>query len=169
MDLQNHDGTNLSMHGVSLMSVHVRWLIRRDMPEVLAIESQSFGEQWSEAEFVACLKKRNAIGCVAETEFSNVLGFMIYELRQSTIRILKFAVDSKVRRSGIGRQMADRIKDKLRQQYRTEAAIAIPDTMLTAHMFFAACGFICEEVKGDRYVFRYWIRNRMMKKDQVQS
>lgn len=149
--------------------MQVRWLIERDMEEVMAIESQSFGEQWSEDEFLKCLRYRNVIGVVAESDFFNIHGFMIYELHPYKLRILKLAVDSKVRRSGIGRKMTDRIKDKTRQQGRTEAEISIPDTMLSAHLFFAACGFTCEEVKGDRYVFRYWIRNRMMKKDQVSA
>ena len=42
--------------------VHIRWMIRRDMPEVLAIESQSFEFPWSEEDFINCLRQRPALG-----------------------------------------------------------------------------------------------------------
>ena len=46
--------------------VHVRWMIRRDMPEVLGIEQQAFEFPWSDEDFTRCLRQRNCIGMVAE-------------------------------------------------------------------------------------------------------
>jgi len=46
--------------------VHIRWMIRRDMPEVLEIEDRSFEFSWSEEDFIRCLRQRNCIGMVAE-------------------------------------------------------------------------------------------------------
>ena len=68
--------------------VHIRWMIRRDMPEVLGIENQSFEFPWSGDDFVRCLRQCNCIGMVAEHE-DRVVGFMIYELlkRGSTCSI----------------------------------------------------------------------------------
>ena len=40
----------------------IRWLIRRDMPEVMEIENRSFEFPWVEDEFLACLRQRNCIG-----------------------------------------------------------------------------------------------------------
>ncbi len=60
--------------------VHIRWMIRRDMPEVLAIEHASFEFPWCEEEFLRVLRQRNCIGMVAEHARSRVVGFMIYEL-----------------------------------------------------------------------------------------
>ena len=57
--------------------VHIRWMIRRDMPEVLAIEGQSFEFPWSEEDFLRCLRQRKCIGMVAE-QHERVIGFMIY-------------------------------------------------------------------------------------------
>ena len=42
--------------------VHIRWMIRRDMPEVLAIEHASFEYPWCEEEFLRVLRQRNCIG-----------------------------------------------------------------------------------------------------------
>ena len=61
------------------MNVHIRWMIRRDMPEVLEIEQSSFEFPWTEEDFIRCLRQRNCIGMVAEYD-EKVVGFMIYEL-----------------------------------------------------------------------------------------
>ena len=41
------------------LCVHIRWMIRRDMAEVLDIEGQCFEFPWSEDDFVRCLRQRN--------------------------------------------------------------------------------------------------------------
>ena len=45
--------------------VHIRWMIRRDMPEVLQTEQESFEHSWTEEDFLRCLRQRNCIGMVA--------------------------------------------------------------------------------------------------------
>ena len=34
--------------------MNIRWMIRRDMPEIVAIEAKSFLYPWSEDEFIRC-------------------------------------------------------------------------------------------------------------------
>ena len=46
------------------LRVHIRWMIRRDMAEVLDIERQCFEFPWTEDEFINCLRQRNAIGMI---------------------------------------------------------------------------------------------------------
>ena len=48
------------------LSVHIRWMIRRDMSDVLEIENNSFEFPWFEEDFIRCLRQRNCIGMVAE-------------------------------------------------------------------------------------------------------
>ena len=71
--------------------VHIRWMIRRDMPEVLQTEQESFEYSWTEEDFLRCLRQRNCIGMVAE-QGEKVVGFMIYELHKNKLHILNFAV-----------------------------------------------------------------------------
>jgi len=54
----------VSLHEKQRLGVHIRWMIRRDMPEVLDIESGSFEFPWSEEDFIRCLRQRNCIGMV---------------------------------------------------------------------------------------------------------
>ena len=84
--------------------VHIRWMIRRDMPEVLAIEHASFEYPWCEEEFLRVLRQRNCIGMVAEYG-ERIVGFMIYELHRNKIHVLDFATHPEFRRRGVGRQM----------------------------------------------------------------
>src|SRR5271168_1726673 len=77
--------------------VHIRWMIRRDMPEVLAIEHASFEFPWCEEEFLRVLRQRNCIGMVAEYG-ERVVGFMIYELHKNKLHVLDFATHPEFRR-----------------------------------------------------------------------
>ncbi len=73
------------------LRAHIRWMIRRDMAEVLEIESEGFEFPWREEDFIRCLRQRNCIGMVAE-HAERVVGFMIYELHKTRLHLLNFAV-----------------------------------------------------------------------------
>lgn len=128
----------------------IRWLIRRDMDEVLAIEGSSFEFPWTEEEFLCCLRQRNCIGTVAELDHK-IVGFMIYELHQSMLRILNFAVSPDLRRQGVGTQMVQRLVDKLSQQRRREIVLEVRETNLDAQLFFANGGFKALSVLRNHY------------------
>ena len=91
--------------------VHIRWMIRRDMPEVLDIENRSFEFAWTEEDFIRCLRQRNCIGMVAEHD-ERVVGFMIYELHKNRLHILNFAVHPDFRRRGVARGMVRKLIGK---------------------------------------------------------
>ena len=88
---------------------HIRWMIRRDMQEVLEIENQSFWQPWTEDDFIRLLRQRNCIGMVLD-DGEHVLGFMLYELHKNRIEVLRFAVAEGRRRSGLGRMFADKLR-----------------------------------------------------------
>jgi ribosomal-protein-alanine N-acetyltransferase len=101
------------------LKIQIRWLIRRDMHDVLTIERASFDHPWTEEDFLCCLRQRNCIGMVAEHDH-RIIGFMIYELHKSKLRVLNFATIPDMRRQGVGAQMIRRLVDKLSQQRRSE-------------------------------------------------
>ena len=120
--------------------VHIRWMIRRDMPEVLHIEQQSFDHAWTEEDFLRCLRQRNCIGMVAE-HGEKVVGFMIYELHKSKLHILNFAVHSAWRRVGVGAQMVSKLISKLSSHRRTRISLEVRETNLAAQLFFSKQDF----------------------------
>jgi ribosomal-protein-alanine N-acetyltransferase len=132
------------------LRVHIRWMIRRDMQEVLDIENEGFEFPWYEEDFIRCLRQRNCIGMVAEHN-DQVVGFMIYELEKSKLHLLNFAVSRQFRRQGIGSQMIDKLIGKLSHQRRTRIVLEIRETNLPAQLFFKGCGFRAVSVLRDFY------------------
>jgi ribosomal-protein-alanine N-acetyltransferase len=132
------------------LRIHIRWMIRRDMPEVLDIERLAFEFPWFEEEFIRCLRQRNCIGMVAE-HAERVVGFMIYELHKSRLHILNFAVAADLRRRGIGRQMIEKLIGKLSSQRRTRITLEVRETNVPAQIFFREVGFRATSVLHDFY------------------
>jgi ribosomal-protein-alanine N-acetyltransferase len=145
--------------------VHIRWMIRRDMPEVLTIEQHSFEFPWTEEDFIRCLRQRNCIGMVAEYD-DRVVGFMIYELNKNRIQVLNLAVDAEFRRRGVGTQMIAKLIGKLSSQRRTRIALEVRETNLAAQLFFRSSGFraisvlrnFYEDTPEDAYLMQYRFR-----------
>lgn len=134
----------------SELGVHVRWMIRRDMAEVVTIEQEAFEFSWSEEEFTRCLRQRNCIGMVAEMADS-VVAFMIYELHRSKLHVLNFAVVRSHRRLGIGSRMMDKLIGKLTPDRRGRIVLEVRETNLPAQLFFRSLGFRATSVLKDFY------------------
>ncbi len=130
------------------LSVHIRWCIRKDMPEVLAIEASCFQWPWDEGDFIAHLRERNVIAMLAESK-GQVVGFMVYELHKNKLRIINFAVHEDFRFKGVGRQMVHKLASKLSLDRRSRLSVEVRDTNLDAQLFFKAMGFECmESIRG---------------------
>ena len=140
----------MSSVGKPELRVHIRWMIRRDMTEVLDIEKENFEFPWSEEDFVRCLRQRNCIGMVAEHE-ERIVGFMIYELHKSHLHILNFAVGKEVQNQGIGRQMVQKLVGKLSHQRRSRIQLEVRETNLSAQLFFRSLSFRAVSVLRDFY------------------
>jgi len=142
--------------------VHIRWMIRRDMPEVLQTEQQSFEFAWTEEDFLRCLRQRNCIGMVAE-HGEKVVGFMIYELHKNRLHILNFAVHPDFTRRGVGEQMIRKLVSKLTPQRRTRIMLEVRETNLAAQLFFKQLGFraisllreFYEDTPEDAYLMQF--------------
>ena len=143
------------------LRVLVRWLVERDMPEVLACEGQSFEFPWSEQDFIQALRRRNCIGMAAEYQ-DRVVGFMVYELHKTHLHVLGLAVDHTFRHRGIGGQMVAKLVSKL-SSIRRRLVLEVRETNLPALLFFKRCGFkaICvlhnhyDETVDDAYRMVY--------------
>ncbi|MEX0936341.1 MAG: ribosomal protein S18-alanine N-acetyltransferase [Pirellulales bacterium] len=132
------------------VQVHIRWMIRRDMPEVLDIEQESFEFPWTEEDFIRCLRQRNCIGMVAEYD-DRVVGFMIYELHKSRLHILNFAVADAFRHRGVGGQMNHKLVSKLSTGRRAKVTLEVRETNLAAQLFFRQCGYRAVTVLREYY------------------
>lgn len=135
---------------------HIRWMIRRDMPEVLAIESDVFPRPWPEDDFIRCLRQRNCIGMVTvgideRGQEQSILGYVIYELHKSRLEILNLAVKRSNWRNGIGSKMLRKLKDKLSNQRRNVLAFDVADFNLVGQLFLRANGLGATTIVEGRF------------------
>lgn len=128
--------------------IHVRWMIRKDMPMVESIEAESFDHPWRQDDFIRCMQQRNVIGMVAE-QGDLVVGFMIYELHKNRLHLLNFAVNPRFRRQGIGSAMIDKLTSKLSYERRNRIMLEIRETNLDGQLFFKSKGFRAISVLAD--------------------
>ncbi|MDR1964651.1 MAG: ribosomal protein S18-alanine N-acetyltransferase [Planctomycetaceae bacterium] len=164
MDL--HDSDKSHSHDNKEIKVYVRWMVRRDFPEVLAIEQSCFEFPWREEDFIHCLRQRNCIGMVAEYE-GRVVGFMIYEVPKNRIHLLNIATSPEFRRRGVAGQMIQKLVSKLANQRRSRIVLEVRETNLPALVFFRALGFratvviknFYEDMNEDAYVLQYRLYN----------
>ena len=134
----------------SATGVHIRWMIRRDMPEVMRTERASFEFAWTEDDFLRCLRQRNCIGMVAEQN-DVVVGFMIYELHRTRLNVLNFAVHPTVRRQGIGGMLVAKLVYKLISHHRQKITLAVRERNLGAQMFFRSHAFQATKLLRNYY------------------
>ena len=147
----------------SEIPVQIRYLVIRDLPQVLAIEQTCFEFPWTEEEFRQCLQHHpNCLGIVAEHE-GRVVGFAIYETPKSRIFITNIAVDPEFQRHNVARQMVQKLVERMIYQRRHKIVIEIRETNLSALLCFRALGFrastvlknFYEDQSEDTYVLQY--------------
>lgn len=119
--------------------VHIRWMVRRDMGEVIDIEQRAFRSGWTEEQFLQTLRNRNCIGMVAEIR-DKVVGFMVYELQKTRLDLLNLAVEPRLRRQGIGRQLVEKLLSKLSEHRRHTLTVPVRESNLDAQLFFRSQG-----------------------------
>ena len=134
-------------------NAHIRWMIRRDMPEIVDIEKLSFEFPWSEEDFTRRLLQRNVIGMVVENpeDEDEILGYMIFALNKKSIEVLNFAVHPHDVRSGVGSAMINKLDGKLNQQRRTKIKFTVRETNYIAQKFLSSKGFKAIGVIRDLY------------------
>jgi ribosomal-protein-alanine N-acetyltransferase len=132
-----------------------RWMLRHDLPDVLAIERTSFLEPWSEHDFVAALLQREAMGIVVERH-DRIIGYLIYELQPRALRILRLAVHPLHRRMGVGRSLIERLVNRPVPRGSRCFWTSVPETNLPMQLFLRSAGFRalppCREACTYRFV-----------------
>lgn len=137
--------------------IQIRWLIRRDMDEVLHIERESFDYPWTEDDFLSCLRQRNAIRLVAEKGFRSkdymIVGFIVFEIHARLLNIANFAVSKDYRRNGVGTKIVHRMKGKLSIERRVRLTLNVRETNLPSQLFFQSCGFMATGIVRNPYEY----------------
>jgi ribosomal-protein-alanine N-acetyltransferase len=147
--------------------IYVRWLIRRDMPEVLAIENE-LPNPATEKEIIDCIRQRTMIGMVVEYE-GVVVGYMIYELLKEKLRIHQLAVAKSHRRKGCGtalvqkiiRKLGDKNRTSLGDKNRTSIDIQVSDGNFELIGFLKSLGFFITSMAGRMFWMQFTNEKRL--------
>lgn len=135
----------------NVMPVHIRWLIRRDFPEVLMAEFLGAkNTPMTEQQLIEMLRTRSIIGMVFEHN-EEIVGHMIYELREKTIFIKRFIVHPDYRNKRIGAQAIKKLYDKLHKRKRIK--IVVDENHLELQLFLRSQGFLATKCKGTQILF----------------
>lgn len=138
-------------------------MMPQDMPSVLKIENSCFEYAWTEDDFYLAFSKANCMRMVAEVD-GTVVGFMVYELKKTSLILVDIAVHPDLQRRGFGTAMIARLQAKLNDKTRRDQIIlGVRETNLEAQLFFRQCGFLATEIIGgyfddfheDAYKFVY--------------
>lgn len=126
--------------------LETRWLIRRDMPQVMEIESAVNPRPWSEENFIECLRQRNCIGMIA-SDGDLIEGFILYELRRDFLNVLRIEA---VERDAAAALVAKLIS-KLAYQRRTHFIAHVRESDLA--MLFVMREAACRGIAVERQFF----------------
>lgn len=124
--------------------VYVRWLIRRDMEEILAIEN-THQHPWIESDILCCLRQRNCIGMVAECH-GVVSGWMLYELHKCYLELLNFRIHPNSSMDAVGHPMIHNMRSKLSHHRRTSIQITVRESDLSLLLFLKSERFVAENL-----------------------
>lgn len=166
------------------MSVHIRWMIKRDLDRVLQIENSVYGDNsWTRADFLNCLANRDCIGLIADANPGSyhpiiddgnrpsIVCYSVYRLSRKKIEILNFAVDPQYQRQGIGTAMVDKLK--LKTGDRKVLTTTVRESNLPMLLFLRANGFFACRLERDMYesgedgiLLHYLAKNKAKRNEQ---
>jgi ribosomal-protein-alanine N-acetyltransferase len=149
---------------------YIRWAIRKDVRQIMDIERRSFEYAWDEADLNHYLQTRNTICMVITPANDNeiVLGYMVYELKPTSLELLNLAVSPDFRRHGVGAAMVRKLVEKVAYVHgkRKRITVLVRDSNLAAQLLFRSLGFKAlavlrqayEECDDDGYLMQYVAR-----------
>lgn len=94
-------------------TVYIREMFPDDVPEVLAIEKQSFSTPWSETSFRSELYNRYSITRVAELN-GIIVGYVCVRYLADECHLLDLAVHPDYRKIGIATMLLNNVMEELR-------------------------------------------------------
>ncbi len=135
----------------------IRWVLLRDMSDIVRIDNYHVWDRWSESTYNSLLRNGNVIGSAYEGQLASdpIRAFAVYTLQPNSLYLNRIAVSPESLRKGLGRALVERLLGKLNASKRTRLIVDVPERNLTSQKFFAACGMKARQ-QGDviRFVKR---------------
>lgn len=134
--------------------ISTRWMLDRDMDQVLAIERANYAVPWTQSHFQMCRRERPYEVVVATSRGDQqvlVLGYVVYQRHQRRMVVVNIAVATECHRRSVGAQLIQRLQSKLSAARRNRLMLYVRETNLPAQLFFRRMGFQAVRVVRDHY------------------
>lgn len=128
----------------------MRWMIRKDLPAVVAIERASFHTPWTEEDFANELRRQNVYGMVVENDHNEIVGYVVTQLNEKSYTIRNIAVRSDYFGCGVGDAIIEKLELKCTPK-RPYLYAMVAESNLRALMFFKRNGFQAVDLIKEPY------------------
>ena len=131
-------------------ALHVRWALRRDLAEIVAIEADSYDRAWTEEDFLDVMRSRDTIVYVA-VRADAVVGYVAMRMHAASLEIVNLAVAPGCRHQAVGSKLVDKVVSRIYSGRRTRVDVAVREGNLPAQLFFKNVGFRATSVSRDHF------------------
>ncbi len=120
-------------------AVHMRAMVRRDLPVVTAIEMVSYEFPWTQGIFVDCLREGYLcqVVCVGEV----ITGYGVLLIGVNEAHVLNICIDPHWRGQGLGYYLLQALLEVARRHRVQQVLLEVRLSNLVAHALYASLGF----------------------------
>lgn len=121
-----------------------------DIDAVARLEKATFSDAWTEKGIYDTWKQSQAFVVVAE-ENNNIVGYCIIYYVLDEGEIARIAVDSTLRKQGVGRQILDHVVEICNTKEITTLLLDVRESNETARRFYQKYGFLEDGIRKNFY------------------
>ncbi|NTW77160.1 MAG: ribosomal protein S18-alanine N-acetyltransferase [Syntrophaceae bacterium] len=136
-----------------VMQVVIDLMGKKDLPEILAIEKESYTSPWTEGMFLDELKVAHAQCLVARLSHDNkstIGGYMIFWIIADEAHLHNIAVKKEFRRQGLAHGFMNIMREISKQAGVKSQTLEVRESNAGAINLYRRCGFV---VKGRRPLY----------------
>lgn len=146
----------LDRGGVPEPAFKIRWPIRSDIQNLVALDEVVNVRPWGADEFVQVLRKRNGVAQIVElSDSGRIIGGVLYQIFPKNFEIVRFIVHPEFKDSAVARALIDLLKGKLSAVRRTYIDVVIDEYDLSTQQLFCANGFKAVGIKKEYFESLY--------------
>ena len=137
----------------NVIQVAIDLIKRKDLPEILAIEKESFVSPWSEGMFRDEINLKHSqclVARICQGEKSMIGGYIIFWIVADEAHLHNLAVKKELRRQGLAHRFMEVMKEISSQVGLKAQTLEVRESNEAAIKLYRKCGFV---VKGRRPLY----------------
>jgi [ribosomal protein S18]-alanine N-acetyltransferase len=135
--------------------VTVDLMRKEDLPEILAIERESFPSPWTEGMFAKEIDSAHSLCLCVRINFENksVVGaYIIFWLVADEVHLHNLAVKKEYRRQGLAFGLMEAMKEIAAENKITAQTLEVRESNTEAIKLYRKCGFVVKGVRPLYYI-----------------